>query len=145
MNAVQLAELLLSYMPMDHKKLQKIAYYAQAWHYTLYDEELVDDVFEAWVHGPVCPTIYHEYKGYGWNDIPKTTKQITAELKDFLDMIIDAFGKYTGDQLEYMTHLEEPWKNARGNLRPWEASNTTISLDSMKDFYSKLKEESQTE
>lgn len=145
MNAVELAELMLSYISMDHKKLQKIVYYAQAWYYTLYDEKLVDDVFEAWVHGPVCPTIYHEYKSYGWNDIPKTTKQIKTELKDFLDMIIDSFGEYTGDQLEYMTHLEEPWKNARVNLRPWESSNTTISLDSMKAFYSKLKEESQIE
>ena len=30
-----------------------------------------DAQFQAWVHGPVIPEIYSEYKTYGFRDIPK--------------------------------------------------------------------------
>jgi len=55
MNTVyDLANWFLNKSRMSHKKLQKLCYYAVAWHYTLYDSKLVlDDEFEAWVHGPV--------------------------------------------------------------------------------------------
>ena len=37
----------------DQKKLQKLCYYAQAWHLAMYGSELCTASFEAWVHGPV--------------------------------------------------------------------------------------------
>ena len=51
------ANYFLSKEPMTHKKLQKMCYFAQAWHMANYDSPLVPNRFEAWVHGrflPIC-------------------------------------------------------------------------------------------
>ena len=50
-------------------KLQKLVYYAQAWHLALRDVPLFEEDFEAWVHGPVIPALYQEYKKFGWRPI----------------------------------------------------------------------------
>ncbi|WP_374049741.1 type II toxin-antitoxin system antitoxin SocA domain-containing protein [Paenibacillus larvae] len=34
-------------------------------------KKLFDDNFEAWVHGPVNPQLYTEYREYGWQEIPQ--------------------------------------------------------------------------
>ena len=39
-------------------KLQKLLYYCQAWHYTIFNEVLFDERIEAWTHGPVVPSQY---------------------------------------------------------------------------------------
>lgn len=141
----ELAQYLLTYDTMTPKKLQKLAYYSQAWYYTLYGEALTSGVFEAWVHGPVCPDIYHEYKHHGWNKIPRLSVEIAPDIKPFLDVVYNTFSEYTGDELEEMTHEEDPWKNARVGLKPYEISNNEISLEEMKKYYSKLGEDNQIE
>lgn len=134
---------------MTHKKLQKLVYYAYAWYIALYNED-VDNItnklfegghFEAWVHGPVCPELYRKYSdNYGvvekYNGL--LNQNISGELKKFLEMIYKTFGKYTGDDLESMSHQEAPWKNARGNLLPAEASNNFISKKDMFIYYNSL-------
>ena len=148
MFAEKLAIIILSYEEMKHKKLQKIAYYAQAWYYTLYGEELASTRFEAWVHGPVSPSIYFAYRDFGWNTIPKSDfdkMELGTDLKEFFDIIFDTFGDFDENELESMTHNEDPWINAREGLKPWEASNNEISLSSMKQYHDKLKEEYQVE
>ncbi|MGV8604467.1 Panacea domain-containing protein, partial [Pseudomonas aeruginosa] len=50
-------------------------FYVQAWYYKLRKQPLFDDVFTRWTYGPVIPSIYHEFKGYGGVEIkaPGTT------------------------------------------------------------------------
>ena len=59
-----LAKAFLAISPMTHKKLQKLCYYAKAWYLALYDHNLIEESFEAWVHGAVQPTLYQAYKKY---------------------------------------------------------------------------------
>ena len=70
-NINTLADAFLSFEPMTNKKLQKLCYYAKAWHLSLCDENIINEDFEAWIHGPVCPQLYQTYKGYGFDKIPK--------------------------------------------------------------------------
>lgn len=134
---------------MTHKKLQKLVYYAYAWYIALNNEnqndlkiKLISDCyFEAWVHGPVCPILYAKYSNnYGRVDKykGKLNENISGELKKFLDLIYKTFGKYTGDELETMTHREMPWQNARDTLQPYEPSNKKISEKDMFVFYNSL-------
>ena len=57
---------------------------------------------------------------------------------DILDEVWRVYGKYDADYLESLTHNEKPWQEAREHLSPKENSNITISLDSMKSYYSSL-------
>lgn len=132
--------------PLTNLKLQKLLYYAQAWHLALYDEPLFEEKFEAWVHGPVVRTIYQAFKQYKYGPILDDPGDIhfPEEVKQHLLDIMDVFGHYSAWQLERMTHLEKPWLAARKNLAPDESSEEIISEDVMKEFYRSMMVEQPT-
>ena len=127
----------LSLSPMTHKKLQKLCYYAQAWHLALFDTRLFNSSFEAWIHGPVCPDLYQDYKAFGWNDIPPITNPLPIDkaTHDYLQMVYDTYGEFNGDELEALCHTEKPWLNARKGLDEFEPSHNEISEEDMKVYY----------
>lgn len=127
---------------ISNKQLQKLCYYTQAWSYALKDQPLIYDAnkpieFQAWVHGPVYPPLYHKYSSYGWKDIPPEGKNlnINKEDLDLLDSVWLTYGDLSGNAIEALSHTEPPWRNARGNLRGDEPSANEISIDDMKRYY----------
>lgn len=132
-----LARAFLSIAPMTHKKLEKLCYYAKAWYLAIYDRNLISEPFEAWVHGAVQPKLYKKYKVYGFSDIPKehNITNIPEEFISFANEIYSAYGHLSGDELERLNHMERPWKEARGDCKPWENCNSIITEDSMRYFY----------
>lgn len=137
----------LSIMPMTHKKLQKMCYYAYAWYYTLYDDKLFDNGrFEAWIHGPVNRELYLKYRDYGWREITENKdSNINEDIKSFLDTIIDTFAVYDANELENMTHAEKPWKKAREGYSPYQSCEVKIDDMIIKEYYSSLMKENQGE
>ena len=114
-----LAQWFLSKEPMTHKKLQKLCYYAVAWGYALYGEQIFkDDSFEAWIHGPASPTLYQKYKINGWGIIKqsKKTPNFSKKTTYLLESIWKTYGDKNGDELEAISHKEKPWKEARKGL-----------------------------
>lgn len=143
-----IANWFLSKESMTHKKLQKLCYYAQAWHYTLLDEPLFKDRIEAWVHGPVVPTLYKKYSDYGWQDIPRykgELQEFSAKTLDVLQTVANTYLEFDGDQLERITHAERPWQEVRKDLSPLATCTGEITLKSMKEFYKELFKEDQGE
>lgn len=118
-------------------KLQKLVYYAQAWHLALYDSALFDDEFEAWVHGPVVRSLWEEYRGFEWRPIGRENVEIDLppSVVEFLGEVAKVYFSCDPYELERMTHLEAPWLEARGNLPPDALCNNIISKESMKQFY----------
>lgn len=128
----------LSKGSITHKKLQKLCYYSQAWHCALYDgTPLFAERIEAWVHGPVIPELYREYASFGWETIPEYTGVVTFSDKEIaiLDAVFNTYWEFSGNQLEELTHREAPWRDARGNLSPWEPGTNEITHQAMRDFY----------
>lgn len=136
---------------ITNKKLQKLLYYVKAWGLVYFDEGVIEDKFEAWIHGPVCVVVYQEYKRFGYNPIGfeypngmSSTQYIKMFWKDnnqnMMEMIDAVFAKYSvlsSFQLELLTHSEKPWIEARGNLLPIENGSAVIQEETMKNFYSK--------
>ena len=134
----EVAKYFLSLDDMTHKKLQKLCYYAQAWFLALYDKPLVNNDFQAWVHGPVCSELYSEYKKYKYNYIPKTEYSectLSDEVIEHLNSVFSTYGDFSGDQLEILTHSEPPWIEARNGLEEWQPSKKTIDNNIMKSYY----------
>lgn len=50
-------------------KLQKLVYIAFGWALALYDLQLFTEHIQAWKHGPVIPSLFHEFKVYTNNPI----------------------------------------------------------------------------
>lgn len=144
----EVSKYFLSVLPMTHKKLQKMCYYAYAWYYTLYGKKLFDNGrFEAWIHGPVNRELYSKYKDYGWRNIVEEDKNcnIESDIKEFLNIIIDTFGVYDANELESMTHAEKPWKKAREGYEPYQNCEVKIDDAIIKDYYTSLMKEKQGE
>lgn len=126
---------------LNHKKLQKMVYYAYSWflvknntNVNNINNRLFESRIEAWVHGPVCPDLYYAYNN---NRIAEyTSKQIDEKTRKILNLIIQTYGKYTGEELERMTHIETPWINAREGYSKFERSSKKIKDEDIYNFYS---------
>lgn len=125
---------------ISNKKLQKLLYYAQAWNLVFHNKPLFKEDIEAWIHGPTVRSVYNQFKKFGFNPISITIdeKEIEA-LKDdkVLNDVWEVYGKYDADYLETLTHSEEPWQIAREETEYDEISSNIITLDSMREYYSK--------
>lgn len=122
---------------LSNLKLQKLVYYAQAWHLAVCGRELFPQDFQAWVHGPVCPDLYHAYKHYGWQPIPCVDEKPSfhGDTEQLLDQVVELYLGESPYRLEQMTHSEAPWNLARGALPPDVPSSAIISKESMKAYY----------
>lgn len=135
------AKTFLNIDEMTPKKLQKLCYYAYSWYLTYREgEKLFDDEFEAWIHGPVNPDLYRQYRKFGFSEIPKEKtlpENISGKphIAEFIDSIYQTYGHLDGDQLEWLTHQEAPWLQARGSLMPFESSNTKIDDDVIYSYF----------
>jgi uncharacterized phage-associated protein len=131
----------LSKESMTHKKLQKVCYYAVAWGWALMKRPIVTNhQFEAWVHGPVSPVLYAEFKSSGWNTISKTSEPdgIPNDTSELLESVWVTYGAKGGDELEALSHSEDPWKIARAGLSLTERGSRTISPEDMSNYYSSI-------
>ncbi|EJG1250637.1 SocA family protein [Staphylococcus pseudintermedius] len=139
----------LSKKAMSPKKLQKLLYYAQSWAITLENEKsddikirLFDEKFEAWVHGPVIPIVYRQYKEYGYSNIPQTSEivEFDEDIENVLQQVLEVYGDYNGNELENLTHQEKPWQNAREGFSRLELCQIEISEKDMFEYYMKQAE-----
>lgn len=149
-DAKQLAHYLLAKVGhMSHLKLQKLLYYVQAWHLVFFDTPIIEDDFKAWVHGPVCLSVWHDLKDVailnGEVQIPSSTARADvvkrtegALVKDqiqLIDSVLAEYGKRTAFELECLTHEESPWREARAGIPPEQPSSKVISQSAMRRFY----------
>ena len=132
---------------ISNLRLQKLVYYAQAWNLANYDKPLFTDKFQAWVHGPVIPALYHECKVNGAKpllsdlELDVVEQEFDEQTRELLQEVAEVYMAYTGYQLELMTHREDPWIIARKNLPEDASCSNVISNKSMRDYYAKKLQE----
>ena len=122
---------------MTNMKLQKMLYYQQGFHLAYFGTPLFDEDIEAWMYGPVVPSMYEKYKGYGRNGIePDRTMQFTFEKKNELALfneVCKVYGAYSAIGLMNMTHDETPWKSTPTG----EGEGHIIAKEKMQSFFKK--------
>jgi len=120
---------------VSNLKLQKLIYYAQGYNLAVTGKPLFKDKIKAWQHGPVIPALYHKYKKYGSDPIPKPDgldlKKYTPKQVELLDEVYEVCGQFSAWKLRNMTHEEPPWKD----VAPF---NGTITHKSMKKYFKTL-------
>ncbi|WP_265332888.1 Panacea domain-containing protein [Mulberry dwarf phytoplasma] len=57
-------------------KLQKIIYYAHAFHLVNQKQKLINSTLQAWIYGPVFPELYIEFCKYSYNPVKKRIKEM---------------------------------------------------------------------
>ena len=125
---------------ITHLKLQKLVYYAQAWHLAMHGKALFNNKLEAWLHGPVCRDIYERFRRLSWNPIPATATVTNVHALDdethaFLEEVWETYGQFSATKLEQLTHEEAPWLEARKGVHPGSPSQAMISENTMRKYY----------
>jgi uncharacterized phage-associated protein len=112
---------------MDPLKLIKLIYIAYGWVLALTGDKLFEEPIQAWRHGPVIPSIYHEFKHYrsgpicesagifdmdtGTYEIPRIPKS-DATTNLILEKVWAAYRRFSGWALRNKTHEQgTPWKD----------------------------------
>jgi uncharacterized phage-associated protein len=125
-------------------KLQKLMYYVQAWYLAFTQEPLFPDKFQAWVHGPVCRPLYDRFSATkslysSVTAADRITENIDLALsageKSHINCVLEVYAKYCDTQLEEMTHVEEPWIEARNGLPDSVRCEREISESTMARYY----------
>ena len=131
--------------PMTAMKLQKLVYYSQAWSLVWDDEPLFGERIEAWANGPVVPELYLAHRGRFKlaKDDPciaeRSTRQaLSRTQRETVDAVLEYYGGKPSHWLSEVTHVEDPWKDAREGLRPGERGNAEITPAAMAEYYGSL-------
>lgn len=109
-------------------KLQKLIYYAHAWHLAFLGIPLIREEVQAWKFGPVIEDIYFAFKEFGNATITNEATELSFDnnglrlFTPFVDIednsangliseIIRIYGTYSPIQLSNLTHADdEPWR-----------------------------------
>jgi uncharacterized phage-associated protein len=120
---------------MTNMKLQKMLYYQQGFHLAYFGKPLFKEDIEAWMYGPVVPSMYEKYKEFGRNGIePDRTMDFAFEERKeqaLFDEVCKVYGAYSAIGLMDMTHEEMPWKTTPVG----EGAGHVISKDKMQSFF----------
>ena len=137
MDVNMVAKWFINEVSPDPLKLQKLLYFSQGISFCMNDEPLFNDDFEAWVHGPVIPKLYHKYKNYEYNpiDVKFDLPIIPEKVLCILEFVKRNYAKYDGKYLEKITHHQEPWLYARSGLDPDERINKKIPKEIIADYF----------
>ncbi len=122
-------------------KLQKLAFYSQAYSLALTDKPLFDEDFQAWANGPVCPDLFASHRGLfivgsGELRCEGRSENVDGRDRSIVQHILSTLGGLSGNELSELTHAEAPWKDARGNCPEGDRCDAVISKAAIKEYYS---------
>jgi uncharacterized phage-associated protein len=125
---------------MTAMKLQKLVYYSQAWHIVWTDNVLFTNKIEAWKDGPVCRDLWGQHRNaFRISKIAKAkSSRLSVREAKTIRKIISYYGKKSAQWLSDLTHMEDPWVQARRGLGPDDRSSAEITPKSMMEYYSSL-------
>lgn len=118
---------------ISNMKLQKLLYYQQGFHLACFGTPLFDEEIEAWMYGPVVPSVYEYFKTHDNRGIEhsETPVSLSLEEESLFNEVYRVYGKYSAIGLMEMTHNETPWKSTPVKV------GSVISKDKMKQFFKK--------
>ncbi|WP_304855786.1 Panacea domain-containing protein [Adlercreutzia caecimuris] len=120
-------------------KLQKLAFYSQAYYLVEHGTPLFPEEFEAWANGPVAPDLFRRHRGefvitrrfFG----PVREDALSEDEREAVDHVVNRLKSWSGAQLSELTHSEAPWQVTRAGLAPNARSQRPIETDFMRACY----------
>jgi len=138
---------------ISNLKLQKLMFIGYGWVLAVLDKDLTDgEGFQAWAHGPVLPSIYHEMKRYGDsslnslatdydNEENKTYNPVIQNEQDInvLNKVWDIYKKFSAWSLRNLTHESgSPWQTVYSQNSLYIPIDKNTVKEYYTDYISKL-------
>lgn len=135
------AFILDEYGTMTTMKLQKLAYYSQAYSLSRDGAPLFEEDFQAWMNGPVAPELYREHRGrflIRRGDLDRAVEghaPLSDSEKRLVRTACAGISDLSGRQLSEKTHNEAPWRDARRGYAPSEPCTVVIPKEVIRKYY----------
>ena len=131
--------------PMTTMKLQKLVYYSQAWSIVWDEKPMFAEKIEAWASGPVVRELYDEHKGmFQISSLGEgNTDNLKLEEKETIDAVLQAYGNKSAQWLSDLTHMEQPWNEARKGIPIGQNCENEIIPASLAEYYGSLPPDSE--
>jgi uncharacterized phage-associated protein len=126
--------------------LQKVLYYIKGLSSLFVGISIIPEPCEAWKFGPVFPDVYEKYKEFGKQEIiinvsyEDVAQMLTESEKKITDYVLDTIGIYNAWFLKDLTHMEEPWIEARYRLGDNDASRNRMDNERITDYFIRINE-----
>jgi uncharacterized phage-associated protein len=144
--AINVSELFLSWGNKEGEvitnlKMQKLLYYAEAWHLVNFKCSLFKEEIEAWQYGPVIREAYNHFKEFNHTGIEYLStgleeQQFNPDQLEFLTEFYDKFIVISAHSLVNSSHSEKPWMDTFDKSNP--LANNLMSKEKMKTYYNSL-------
>ena len=104
-------------IPPTPMQLLKLVYIANGWNLAINNRPLIVDSIEAWLHGPVIPSLYRVLRPWRNRPVddllpiaPTEQTDFLQEEKEVMDAVLNAYGHLSALQLSGLTHASDtPW------------------------------------
>lgn len=125
-------------------KLIKLTYISHGWNLAFYSKPLISESVQAWKYGPVVQSLYHGFKQFGNEEIPKSeleclqdlSKEFVSENVPLLEKVWEKYGGLSGLQLSALTHQPgTPWDKVWNHGDGKNLIGAIIPDDLIKEFY----------
>ena len=118
---------------LTNMQLIKLIYIAHGWSLALLNKALVSEQPQAWQHGPVYPSVYHEFRESGSRPVSEKASNpfsgtawdadLSVDEQSVIDQVVQAYGEFHAFSLSARTHQQgtpwfQIWDNGRGKYRP---------------------------
>ena len=120
--------------------LLKLVYYCQAWSYGWTGKPLCAAEFQAWKDGPVNPELFRINQGKrlaSLDSFPAPDHSFSPIETAIMDMVLDVYDEFTGEELSVMTHHDAPWNEGRNGLPDGAWCDNPITPESLIKYYGK--------
>lgn len=120
---------------IDHMKLQKLCYLAQAYHLAMYGGRLFDGAFRAFKWGPVSEQLWRQHR-YTPGLIRPTgaPPELEESESSLLEAVFARYGHHSGMELSRITHRDGPFKVAWARALAHESD--VIDDEALAELYS---------
>lgn len=131
---------------MTNLKLQKLMFIGFGWVYALTGKDTTDgEGFQAWQHGPVLPSIYHQMKRYGDAQINENASDYDSDENkiyipsiqseatlNILNKVWEIYKSFSAWSLRNLTHEKEtPWDKVYNHSKMF----NQINNDDVETYY----------
>lgn len=137
---------------IDQIKLHNLIYFAHGWHLALEDRPLIDEQVLAWKYGPMIPSIFRKYRGFGVDPIVPSWRgteralEFPPETLEILEQVWEVYGVLTGTQLSKMTREEgSPWSQVHKEYEGRLPKGTDVPPRLLKEHFAALALKNQEE
>jgi uncharacterized phage-associated protein len=108
----------------------RLLYYCQGHHLASFGQSLFSEHIFAWDMGPVAATLWREEL----EKLPRPEPHTLGEAElNTVGYVVSRYGKMNGNDLERLSHTEEPW--IAGDQRRKRGESDRIDLESIREFF----------